>query len=92
MAVSRYQKADSIATPAGSIPSTPTSEKCRFESVSSLIGKTTRQGDGGSSPLLSVIRQHIHVIWTGSSMVEPSTVNRVVEGSSPSLSAQAHLA
>ena len=37
----------------GSIPSAPTSERCRFESVSSLIGKTTLvKGDGGSSPSL----------------------------------------
>ncbi len=36
----------------GSSPSSPTSEKCRFESVSSLIGKTTLRGDGGSNPPL----------------------------------------
>ena len=41
---------------------------------------------GGSIPSAPTTK------WTSSSMVEPSTVNRVVEGSSPSLSATAHIA
>ena len=45
MAVSRYQKADSIATPAGSIPSTPFSDSASYDPVNINL-----KNNIGSSP------------------------------------------